>query len=143
MPAGADQDPFSSLNAKELQVTKDGVTVARALNSYSSDCRLTNIGAKLIIDASERANEECGDGTTTATLIGGFLIKEGQKLLIGGSINPVELRRGIKAAVERLCTILDKMAIKIKGGDDPLLRQVALISSNDDSQLADIIQEIH
>ena len=77
MPAGADQDPFSSLNAKELQVTKDGVTVAKALNSYSSNCRLTNIGAKLIIDASERANEECGDGTTTATLIGGFLIQEG------------------------------------------------------------------
>jgi hypothetical protein len=35
------------------------------------------------------------------------------------------------------------MAIKIKGGEDPLLRQVALISSNDDSHLADIIQEIH
>ena len=57
------------------------MTVARALDKYSSDCRLTNIGAKLVIDASERTNEECGDGTTTATLIAGYVMQEGAKLL--------------------------------------------------------------
>lgn len=69
------------------------------------------MGAKLIIDASERANDECGDGTTTATLLAGFLLAEGQKLLIGSSLNPVELRRGIKLSVERLCSILDSMSL--------------------------------
>jgi chaperonin GroEL (HSP60 family) len=83
-------------------VTKDGVTVARALNKYSIDCRLKNIGARLVIDASERANEECGDGTTTSSLIAGFILKEGSKLLTasttgenGASINSIQLRRGI------------------------------------------------
>lgn len=101
------------------------------------------MGAKLIIDASERANEECGDGTTTATLLAGFLLTEGQKLLIGSSINPVELRKGIKHSAEKLCSILDSMSLQIKGPEDPLLRQVALISSNQDTELADLIQEIH
>jgi len=117
--------------------------VARALQAYSSSCRLTNIGAKLIIDASERANEECGDGTTTATLLAGSLLEEGQKLLIGSSLNPVELRKGIKHSADKLCSILDTMSLKIQGPEDPLLRQVALISSNQDTHLADLIQEIH
>ena len=73
------------------------MTVARALTEYSSENRMINIGAKLVIDAAERANEECGDGTTTSTLIAGYIMSEGAKLLNGarGSINPIELRRGI------------------------------------------------
>ena len=119
--------------------------MARALTDYSSHCRLTNMGAKLVIDASERANEECGDGTTTATLVAGFILQEGSKLLMsgGGNINPVELRRGILKGVEVICHELDKMAVQIDGADDPTLRQVALISSNGDDELADLIKEIH
>ena len=103
------------------------------------------MGAKLVIDASERANEECGDGTTTATLVAGFILQEGSKLLMsgGGNINPVELRRGILKGVEVICHELDKMAVQIEGADDPTLRQVALISSNGDDELADLIKEIH
>ena len=83
-----------------VNITKDGVTVARSLNKLSADCRLENVGANLVIDASERANEECGDGTTTCALIAGFIMKEGSKLLTtSSSINPIELRKGIKNAV--------------------------------------------
>jgi chaperonin GroEL len=94
-----------------INITKDGVTVARSLTKYSTDCRLENIGAKLIIDAAERSNDECGDGTTTASLIAGYIMKEGSKLLIGNSqLNSVELRRGLMTAVDKLCTILDEMS---------------------------------
>ncbi len=110
------------------------MTVARSLTKYSSDCRLENIGAKLIIDAAERANEECGDGTTTASLIAGYIMKEGSKLLIGNSqLNSVELRRGLLAAVEVLCKELDVLSRPIKTVSDSLLRSVALVSSNNDS----------
>ena len=47
---------FAGVNHIPIQLTKDGVTVARALTKMSEDCRLTNIGAKLVIDASERSN---------------------------------------------------------------------------------------
>lgn len=128
-----------------VQITKDGVTVARSLDNYSSQCRLTNMGAKLVIDAAERANEECGDGTTTSTLVAGYVMQEGSKILMGGkgSINPVELRKGIQKAVEIVCKELDKMSIKLSGSDDPLIKSVALISSNGDVALSDLIYEVH
>jgi chaperonin GroEL len=127
-----------------VNITKDGVTVARSLTRYSTDCRLENIGAKLIIDAAERANEECGDGTTTTSLIAGFLMREGSKLLVGDSrLNSVELRKGMMTTVETLCKILHKMAIPIESTSDQRLRDVALISSNNDSELADMISEVY
>ena len=73
-------DPFEEKNFNALSVyplpviTKDGVTVAKAINYLSNTKhpekgRLQNIGAKLLIDAASRTNEESGDGTTTCTLI--------------------------------------------------------------------------
>lgn len=65
-------------------ITKDGVTVAKAIN-YLSDPehpergRLQNIGAKLLIDAASRTNEESGDGTTTCTIIARTMLSEGVK----------------------------------------------------------------
>ena len=121
------------------------MTVAKALNKLSRDeCRLTNIGAKLVIDATERSNEECGDGTTTSSLITGFILKEGSKLLMSqASVNPVELRKGIQMAVNVLCDELDRMAVKIQSTDDPLVKSVAMISSNSDTEIAELITEIH
>lgn len=70
-------------------------------------------------------------------------MKEGSKLLRGSSsINPVELRRGIQQAIQMICEELDKLAIKITS-DDPLLKSVALVSSNGDQDLAELIAEVH
>jgi chaperonin GroEL len=131
-------DPSSVLSGRHqpVNITKDGVTVARSLNKLSADCRLKNIGANLVIDASERANEECGDGTTTSALLAGYIMREGSKLLMSSSsINPIELRRGIQLAVTEVCTELDKMARKIDA-QDPLIKAVAMVSSNGDHELA-------
>ena len=48
-----------------------------------------------MIDAADRTNEECGDGTTTSTIIGYSILKEGVKALQVGEVNPIELRKGI------------------------------------------------
>lgn len=83
-------DPFEQSNFNALSIyplpiiTKDGVTVAKAIN-YLSDPehpergRLQNIGAKLLIDAASRTNEESGDGTTTCTIIARTMLSEGVK----------------------------------------------------------------
>ena len=106
--------PFSYSPLPPIQITKDGATVARALSNYSEHNRLTNIGAKLMIDASERANEECGDVTTTASLIAGYVLSEGSRMLVGGNssggesnVNPLEIRKGIQKAVDVLCREID------------------------------------
>jgi chaperonin GroEL len=96
-----------------------------------------------VIDASERANEECGDGTTTSALLAGYIMREGSKLLMSSSsINPIELRRGMQQAVTEVCRELEKMAVKIDS-QDPLVRAVAMVSSNGDKELAELIAEIH
>ena len=63
---------------------------------------LQNIGAKLLIDAAERTNEESGDGTTTCTLIARSLLQNGVKYRQFCD-DPVSFRRGIKTAVNSIC----------------------------------------
>ena len=76
-------DPFEAANFNALAVypkpviTKDGVTVAQHINLLNDS--LENIGARLMIDAAERANEESGDGTTTCTVIARSFIEHGSK----------------------------------------------------------------
>ena len=60
-----------------------------------------------MIDASERTNEECGDGTTPSAVIANEILKQGIKLLRLNSVNPVELRKGILKAVDLTLKQLD------------------------------------
>ena len=75
-------------------ITKDGVTVAKSLTLFGNS--LETIGAKLTADAADRTNEECGDGTTTSTVIAHAILREGIKAMQYGNVNPVELRKGIQ-----------------------------------------------
>ncbi len=102
------------------------------------------MGAKLIIDASERSNEECGDGTITVSLVAGYIMSEGSKLLTSStSLNPVELRKGIQNSVEVICQELDKMATQITSVEDQMIKNVALVSSNGDEEISQLIWDIH
>src|ERR1700687_5459094 len=76
-------------------VTKDGVTVVREIELED---RFENIGAKMIREVAQKTNDVAGDGTTTATLLARAIIREGIKLLAAG-LPPMELKRGIDAAV--------------------------------------------
>jgi chaperonin GroEL len=73
-------------------ITKDGVTVASHIRLYNE--KIQNIGAKLLIDAAQRTNEETGDGTTTCTVIAKSILHHGINRIQAGA-NPIELRRGI------------------------------------------------
>lgn len=86
------------------KITKDGVTVAKSIELKD---RWQNVGAKLVQDVANSANEEAGDGTTTATVLARAIAKEGFEKISKGA-NPVEVRRGIMQAVEVVVEHLKK-----------------------------------
>lgn len=114
-------------------MTKDGVTVAR--NIRVSDAK-QNIGVELIREVASKTGILAGDGTTTSCVLAQFVAQEGLKLMNAG-FNPGELKRGMDKAVKVVCDYVDAVAIPIKDNQD--LKRVALIASNDDEEIADIL----
>ena len=95
------------------KITKDGVTVAKDIE-FSN--RYHNIGANLVKQVASKANDEAGDGTTTATILARAIFKEGCKSVAAG-MNPMDLRKGIMAAVDKVVESLKTQSIKIEGKD--------------------------
>ena len=85
-------------------LTKDGVTVARAINLKD---RFANLGVQIVREAAQRTAEEAGDGTTTATILACAIFQEGLKALAGGH-ELRQIRDGIKAATSMLCSEIEK-----------------------------------
>ncbi|WP_275895333.1 TCP-1/cpn60 chaperonin family protein, partial [Vibrio cholerae] len=83
-------------------ITKDGVSVAKEIELAD---KFENMGAQMLKQVASKANDEAGDGTTTATVLAQALINEGMKAVAAG-MNPMDLKRGIdkavSAAVEKL-----------------------------------------
>ncbi|TDL15020.1 GroEL equatorial domain-like protein, partial [Rickenella mellea] len=86
------------------KITKDGVTVAKAITLKD---KFENLGARLVQDVAQKTNEMAGDGTTTATVLARAIYAEGVKNVAAGC-NPMDLRRGAQAAVDRVVDFLSK-----------------------------------
>jgi chaperonin GroEL len=106
-------------------ITKDGVTVAKDIELSN---HLENIGAKLLIEIASKTNDITGDGTTTATVLGQAIVKEGLRNVAAGA-NPLALKRGIDKAVEAAVEAIRGMAKNIE--DTKAVAEVASISAND------------
>jgi len=78
------------------KITKDGVTVAKAIELEDKSL---NIGASLVKSVANKANDEAGDGTTTATILARAIFEEGFKKVESG-INPTHIKKGIDQAVD-------------------------------------------
>ena len=105
-------------------ITNDGVTIAREIEL---DDIVENLGAQIIKEVATKANDSAGDGTTTATVLAGALIKEGLKLISSGH-NPVFIRRGMEKTGKEIIKRL-KEASKIIENDEEI-KQVASVSAN-------------
>ena len=79
-------------------VTKDGVTVAKEIDLGD---RFQNMGAQMVREVATKTSDIAGDGTTTATVLAESIYTEGQRLVAAGH-NPMDLKRGIDAAVTAL-----------------------------------------
>ncbi|KAH9940623.1 chaperonin GroL [Amylocystis lapponica] len=117
------------------KITKDGVTVAKSITLKD---KFENLGARLIQDVAQKTNEIAGDGTTTATVLARAIYSEGVKNVAAGC-NPMDLRRGSQAAVERVVEFLSAHTKTITTTAE--IAQVATISANGDVHVGDLIAQ--
>jgi chaperonin GroEL len=115
------------------KITKDGVTVARAITLKD---KFENLGARLIQDVASKTNETAGDGTTTATVLARAIFSETVKNVAAGC-NPMDLRRGIQAAVDAVVEFLQANKRDITTSEE--IAQVATISANGDTHIGKLI----
>jgi len=106
-------------------ISKDGITVAR---NISFKDQFEDIGAQLIRTAAQQTVDEAGDGTTTATVLAQSIYNKGLQLLEVG-FNPMDLKRGIDAAVQVVVGNLGQLSKEISDYDE--VAQVGAISAND------------
>jgi chaperonin GroEL len=116
-------------------VTKDGVTVAKEIELED---RFENMGAQMVKEVASKTSDIAGDGTTTATVLAQAIFNEGVKLVVAGH-NPMELKRGIDAAVTVLVTGLEKLSKPTRDSEE--IAQVGTISANSDTTIGDTIAE--
>lgn len=132
-PAGRNVMIFTDMGAPI--VTKDGVTVARAIDLEDP---FENQGAQMAKSVAAKTNDIAGDGTTTATVLAHAIAKEGLKIVAAGA-NPMDVKHGIDAQVERLIEEIDKSSIPVE--DKEKIKQVATISANSDSEIGNLIAD--
>ena len=108
-------------------ITKDGVTVAKEIELED---KLENIGAQLLKEVASKTNDITGDGTTTATVLGQAVVKEGLRNVAAGA-NPLALKRGIDKAVLVAVEEIKKLAVPVEDSD--AIKKVAGISANDET----------
>jgi chaperonin GroEL len=116
-------------------VTKDGVTVAKEIEL--SD-RLANMGAQMVKEVAARTSDVAGDGTTTATVLAQAIYNEGARLVAAGH-NPMDLKRGIDAAVAKVVEELRRQSTPSKGRME--IAQIAAISANGDATIGELLAE--
>ena len=117
------------------KVTKDGVTVAKEIELSDP---YENMGAQMVREVASKTADKCGDGTTTATVLGEAIYKEGLRYVAAGA-NPIFVKRGIDKATEAVVKELANISKKIKTREE--IKQVATVSANWDSSIGDIIAE--
>ncbi len=116
-------------------ITKDGVTVAKEIELEN---KFENMGAQMVKEVASKTSDVAGDGTTTATVLAQAIFREGSKLVAAGH-NPMEIKRGIEKAVEKVVATLKTLSKPTK--DPKEIAQVGTISANGDVTIGKIISE--
>jgi len=114
-------------------ITKDGVSVAKEIELED---KFENMGAQMVKEVASKANDEAGDGTTTATVLAQNIINEGVKAVAAG-MNPMDLKRGIDKAV--IAAVAELKTLSQPCADSKAIAQVGTISANSDDEIGQII----
>jgi chaperonin GroEL len=120
-------------------ITNDGVSIAKEIELEDA---FEKVGAELVKEVAKKTDDVAGDGTTTATVLAGALVREGLRNVAAGA-NPMSLKRGIESAVETAVTRLKEIAKDIDSKDQ--IAQVAGISAADPeigSMIAEAIEKV-
>jgi chaperonin GroEL len=116
-------------------VVDDGVSIAKEIELRDP---FENMGAQLAKEISSKTNDVAGDGTTTATVLGQAIVREGMKNVAAGA-NPMALKKGIERGLEETVRYLRNMAKPVTGKDQ--IAQVATLSAHDE-EIGNMIAEV-
>ena len=117
-------------------IVNDGISIAKMIELEDE---LENMGAQLVIQASNKTKEEVGDSSTVSCLLTQAIVNEGIKNISAGA-NPVEVKKGITYAIEEVAQEVQKMARPIKDSPDAI-KQVAAVSAGNDETIGKIITD--
>ncbi|MDI6856672.1 MAG: TCP-1/cpn60 chaperonin family protein, partial [Candidatus Thermoplasmatota archaeon] len=106
-PRGMDKMLVDSMG--DIVITNDGVTILKEID-------VEHPAAKMLVEVAKTQDQECGDGTTTAVIIAGELLKKAEELL-AQNIHPTVIASGYRLASQKACEILDKLAEKVSSKD--------------------------
>jgi len=134
-PKGMDKMLVDSMG--DVVVTNDGATILKEID-------VEHPAAKMIVEVAKSQDEECGDGTTSAVVLTGELLKQAGELL-EQNIHPTVVCGGYKLAADKAKEILNKMAMPIKSNDKKTLTDIAKTSmaskgaSGEKEKLAEVV----
>jgi thermosome len=104
----------------DVVITNDGATILKEMD-------IEHPAAKMIVEVAKTQDDEVGDGTTTAVVLAGELLKKAEDLM-DLEVHPTTIASGYRNASEKAYAILDKLAIKISPDDDAALKKIAVTS---------------
>src|SRR5208282_4956663 len=117
------------------RITKDGVTVAKDIELAD---KFENMGVQMVREVASRASYRAGDGTTTATVLAHAIVREGAKLVAAGA-NPMDLKRGIDAAVDAVVADLRRNSKGVTLNEE--IAQIGTISANGDVEIGGFLAQ--
>jgi thermosome len=115
-PKGMDKMLVDSMNG--VTVTNDGVTILEEM-------QIEHPAARMVVEVAKTQEDEIGDGTTTAVVFAGELLKQAEKLL-EKNIHPTVIAKGYRQASEKAQLVLNSIAEKITKKDEDLIKKIAL-----------------
>ena len=116
-------------------ITNDGVSIAKEIDLEDP---FERIGAELVKEVAKKTDDVAGDGTTTATVLAGAMVREGLRNVAAGA-NPMSLKKGIEAAVEAAVEAIKNISQSVDGSKEKVA-QVASISAAD-TEIGGLISE--
>ena len=117
------------------QIINDGISIAKEVELEDP---IENSGAKLIVAAASRANDEAGDGSSTTIILTQAMVNEGVKNLRKGR-NAIAIKNSMNKTAKEISELLDKKAIPVDSSE--AIAQVATISAGNDESVGAIIEE--
>jgi len=115
-PKGMDKMLVDSLG--DITITNDGVTILEEME-------ITHPAAKMLVEVAKTQEEEVGDGTTTAVVIAGELLKQASELL-DQEIHPTIIAKGYRIAADKAEEVLNQFAVDVKPNDKETMKKIAM-----------------
>ncbi|HIP63126.1 MAG TPA: thermosome subunit, partial [Archaeoglobus profundus] len=114
-PRGMDKMLVDSLG--DIVITNDGVTILKEID-------VEHPAAKMIVEVAKAQDNEVGDGTTTAVVLAGELLKKAEELL-DQDIHPTIIANGYRLAAKKAMEVLEEIAIPVSKDDEETLKKIA------------------